>query len=143
MITLDEHKALRFTLRAKKKKQAWQRHHLGEQLYLKLLEEQKGVCLFCKRAPTPLDKSSDLALDHNHLCCPGNTSCGKCIRGLLCGSCNAKLGTIEWSIDSGFLDIAFRYLVDADYELQRIRNLENTEDADNEARSTPSIQEAG
>ena len=31
-------------------------------------------------------------MDHYHKCCPGKTSCGKCVRGLLCGNCNTILG---------------------------------------------------
>lgn len=33
-------------------------------------------------------------VDHWHGCCKGKTSCGKCVRGLLCGPCNKYLGLI-------------------------------------------------
>lgn len=33
-----------------------------------------------------------LAIDHDHSCCPGDISCGRCIRGALCMSHNIILG---------------------------------------------------
>lgn len=34
-------------------------------------------------------------VDHDHACCPGNYSCGGCLRGVLCPSCNIALGWLE------------------------------------------------
>jgi len=33
--------------------------------------------------------------DHNHNCCSGIKSCGKCVRGLLCHSCNSAIGKLK------------------------------------------------
>jgi len=61
---------------------------ISESLYLLLLFHQNGKCP-CGR---DLDTSQ---IDHNHACCPGKTSCGKCVRGLLCNRCNLLLGMVE------------------------------------------------
>ena len=40
-----------------------------------------------------------LAVDHDRSCCPGKKSCGKCVRALLCGECNVKVGYLELDRD--------------------------------------------
>jgi hypothetical protein len=63
--------------------------------YDAMLETQGGVCAICARPP--LGKS--LGVDHDHACCPGAGSCGKCIRGLLCDDCNNGIGRFSDDID--------------------------------------------
>lgn len=46
-------------------------------------------------------------IDHDHSCCPGRVSCGKCIRGILCGSCNRALGLVRDSVPILFCLIAY------------------------------------
>jgi Recombination endonuclease VII len=58
-----------------------------------LLEAQGGHCAICPK--TPEENGKRLAVDHDHRCCPGKESCGKCIRGLLCAHCNLAIGLLE------------------------------------------------
>lgn len=58
-------------------------------LYAAIKADQDGKCAICQRAT---GKARNLAVDHDHRCCPGKTSCGDCVRGLLCSNCNNALG---------------------------------------------------
>jgi hypothetical protein len=60
--------------------------------YDQLLLSQNSVCAVCQEK---CKSTRGLAVDHDHLCCPGNKSCGKCIRGLLCSNCNRALGMFQ------------------------------------------------
>lgn len=59
--------------------------------YQELLAAQGGVCAICGAEPGK-DGNTFLCVDHDHSCCPGPTSCGKCVRGLLCSKCNVAIG---------------------------------------------------
>lgn len=61
-------------------------HGLTKESYKKLFEAQQGRCAVCGVSP------EKLAIDHDHACCPKEKSCGKCVRKLLCGTCNSGLG---------------------------------------------------
>jgi len=39
------------------------------------------------------------SIDHDHKCCPGEKSCGKCIRGIMCMNCNNALGCVDDNVD--------------------------------------------
>lgn len=58
--------------------------------YDALLAAQGGGCAGCYRPPL----GRRLAVDHDHTCCPGPRSCGKCVRGLLCDPCNRAIGLL-------------------------------------------------
>lgn len=67
-----------------------------------VLDEQGGMCAICGRLPGARTNTKrrlvHFHVDHDHGCCPAKKSCGKCIRGLLCGPCNQFLGLIKESV---------------------------------------------
>lgn len=66
----------------------FKRHNISKDFYDSLYKKQDSVCALCKR-------NRKLVIDHDHNCCPNKRSCGKCVRGLLCDSCNKHLGWFE------------------------------------------------
>lgn len=73
--------------------------------YNNMLIAQNYICAVCQQ---PCKTERGLAVDHDHSCCPGNKSCGKCIRGLLCINCNRGLGMFQ--DDPVLLNRAIDYL---------------------------------
>jgi hypothetical protein len=74
---------------------------LTEEQYQVMLERQGGLCAICKQ-------DLPLGIDHDRRCCNGKASCGKCIRGALCNSCNNGLGRFRDDVDR--LRAAIAYL---------------------------------
>ena len=61
------------------------KYGIDEESYDALFQSQGGVCAICRR-------EAPLTVDHDHACCEGDSSCGECVRGLLCNPCNRALG---------------------------------------------------
>lgn len=78
--------------------------------YKRMWRQQGGKCACCDEPQT--GRYRRLAVDHDHACCPGEQSCGQCVRGLLCSGCNNMLGCAR--------DSAKRLRAGAEY-LERIR----------------------
>jgi len=66
---------------------------LSTEGYAFMLQAQEHKCALCGADGVPL------LIDHDHTCCPGKTSCGKCVRGLLCRRCNTGLGFFKDDLD--------------------------------------------
>jgi hypothetical protein len=81
------------------------RYGLTPTTYQALLNQQHGRCAICRCLPSPHKR---LAVDHDHACCPDQSSCGQCIRGLLCDRCNHGLGNFQDTIS--YLQNAMTYL---------------------------------
>ena len=85
----------------------YRRHGTNEQKFNEILDSQNNCCAICKK-PIDLSKYREINIDHDHGCCEGTYSCGKCIRGLLCSFCNRGLGTFNDSVET--LENAIKYL---------------------------------
>jgi hypothetical protein len=80
-------------------------YNINLDIYNEFLKNQNGLCAVCKK----IDPSRDLSVDHDHSCCIGAKSCGKCIRGLLCSNCNMALGAVSDNAET--LKCLIEYLV--------------------------------
>lgn len=83
------------------------RYNLTAEQYDDLVEDQQGRCALCGRAE-PGGKGS-WHIDHDHSCCPGRTSCGKCVRGLLCNGCNLGAGHLDRMLKATSLEAIAQY----------------------------------
>lgn len=77
-------------------KRFW-RYSMTTEDYNSMLEKQGGKCV-CG-ATDPGRGYEAFCVDHDHSCCPGEKSCGKCVRGLLCHNCNVALGLLDDDVE--------------------------------------------
>lgn len=75
------------------------KYKLSRRDWFGMLEAQGGECLLCPEAWTA-ELRPRFAVDHRHSCCDlkqkdTKTTCGRCVRGLLCSVCNYTLGIVE------------------------------------------------
>lgn len=106
------------------------RHHAARNLkrksgmtehdYRKLLAAQGGKCAICgdTNPGGRWKHRGRFHVDHDHACCPGKSSCGRCVRGLLCGACNVGLGAFRDNQDA--LMTAVAYLLTGNSEVRHV-----------------------
>lgn len=78
------------------------RYKISNTDFTALVLKQSGACAICGCF------TEHLVVDHDHRCCPGRITCGKCVRGLLCRNCNIGIGYFNDNI--GNLRTAISYL---------------------------------
>lgn len=86
------------------------RYGLSEADFRSKLEAQNFACAMCL---LPFGQETP-HVDHDHGCCPGVDTCGRCLRGLLCFRCNRTLGYFET-----YSALIFRYLASTEKEAHR------------------------
>ena len=85
------------------------RYGLSEETVADMWMLQGGGCAICHRSLVLTGECADrIYIDHDHACCPGLRSCGKCLRGILCFLCNTGLG--KFDDDQERLERAVQYL---------------------------------
>ena len=81
-----------------KAKRAAKNYGLSESTVTELLDTQNGQCAICE---VIFNEGTKYVIDHDHTCCPGTVTCGGCVRGILCITCNVRLGVIENKVFTG------------------------------------------
>lgn len=75
------------------------RRKYGKDLnYDELILIQDNKCASCG-TDDPGKPYKFFQVDHDHACCPGKITCGKCIRGLLCNNCNTGISRLDDSVE--------------------------------------------
>lgn len=67
-------------------------YNLTKREYEGMLRRQGNQCDACGGE---FGSRRDICVDHDHNCCPGERSCGECVRALLCQDCNISLGRMK------------------------------------------------
>ena len=80
--------------------------------YERMVLAQDSKCPICGK------RTDDFVVDHDHTCCSGKKSCGACVRGLVCSSCNWGLG--QFSDDPEILLAAAAYLLQSRNVLEEV-----------------------
>lgn len=102
-----------------KQRYLWFTYKLTQPKYEEMANAQHGLCAICHRPPAT---GKRLVVDHDHNCCKGKRSCGKCVRGLICWACNRRMPLIDYV---PWRNSALRYL--RDYKAKGLDTTESGE----------------
>lgn len=80
------------------------RHRITSEQFEQMLANQENKCKICDKE---FESVKEMKVDHDHACCSGPRGCGKCVRSILCNTCNVQLAPIE---NKEFLEKALAYL---------------------------------
>lgn len=83
-----------------------------------MLAAQGDRCAICS-SQEPGGRG-DWHIDHDHGCCAGKETCGRCVRGLLCTRCNVGMG--YFADDPDRLLAAAAYLISTRNVLEEVGN---------------------
>ena len=72
------------------------RYGVDTQAMLDMLEAQGGCGICGGQEPGPKGWN----IDHDHKCCPTGETCGRCVRGVLCGNCNWMIGLARDNVET-------------------------------------------
>jgi hypothetical protein len=84
-------------LQCNRERQPWykiqKKYGLSMEEYKDILEKQANKCAL----PSCSNSFDDVrpCVDHDHSCCSGQETCGKCVREIICINCNTALGQVK------------------------------------------------
>lgn len=82
-------------------------YKLTPEAFEDLRNAQGDACAICKGSFAGV-ATKNIHVDHDHTCCKGKKTCGRCVRSLLCGQCNTGIGMFKDNPE--LLDNAAAYL---------------------------------
>lgn len=87
---------------------AIQNHSLDTTLALRLISATH--CELCHQRFGAKSGRRKSIVDHDHECCRGVASCGRCVRGIVCHTCNGRLGVVDLILNDNALDDVLNYI---------------------------------